>query len=133
MSEEAIDAEVYRQKCAAKDAELARLRGVEKVLRKARAFVGGLRGSQFASEQQHTEAYAVIHAIDNALSALPSPAEAGEKPCGCGHEHHDRHGCLVIHCPCGRNYGESPAAKPETKGRGDGLREDGTGDAEFVG
>jgi hypothetical protein len=71
------------KKLAAKDAELARLRGVEKVLRKARAFVGGLRGSQFASEQQHTEAYAVIHAIDNALAALPSPAEAGEKADDC--------------------------------------------------
>jgi hypothetical protein len=68
-----------RSTIAAKDAELARLRGVEKVLRKARAFVGDLRGSQFASEQQHTEAYAVIHAIDNALAAAPSPAEAGEK------------------------------------------------------
>jgi hypothetical protein len=32
MSEEAIDAEVYRQKCAAKDAELARLRGVVEAL-----------------------------------------------------------------------------------------------------
>jgi hypothetical protein len=73
---------ILRAELAAKDAELARLRGVEKVLRKARAFVGDLRGSQFASEQQHTEAYAVIHAIDNALAALPSPAEAGEKAKG---------------------------------------------------
>jgi hypothetical protein len=126
------ESEALREELAAKDAELARLRGVEKVLRKARAFVGGLRGSQFASEQQHTEAYAVIHAIDNALSALPSPAEAGEKAscwyCGYVRGTDPREDCMDATClKCSAPYakdrceefGFKPAAPSDAKaGRG---------------
>jgi hypothetical protein len=69
MSEEAIDAEVYRQKCAAKDAELARLKA--KVTR-IRDHVE--RGGA------HPELTAAVILCGEILGYYPSPAEAGEKP-----------------------------------------------------
>jgi hypothetical protein len=76
MSEEAIDAEVYRQKCAAKDAELARLRGVL-----LSAFGGKCAGCDLEYRPHNGRCGYTIReqAALCALAALPSPAEAGEK------------------------------------------------------
>jgi hypothetical protein len=80
-----VDAEVYRQKCAAKDAELARLRGVEaKAWREVAHFIGQLEAAATKIPRRHVIALASLVKLESErLAALPSPAEAGENACAC--------------------------------------------------
>jgi hypothetical protein len=88
-----------RRKCAA----------MSEALQRARAFVGGLRGSQFTSDSQHGEAFGVIHAIAAALASQPAP-EA--KPCqDClGPEVKTCPGCGKCQEHCTRDWKPTPEA-----------------------
>jgi hypothetical protein len=86
---------------AAKDAELARLRGVVEALRR-----GTLIGKSIVFNRTEDALAAA------SLATLPSPAEAGEKACKCGHADVDHNDPFLGKRFCFECEGDCPPAAP---------------------